>query len=176
MEAIGGSVMSHKTGDYIVYNSTEICLIGEVVKKCFDGINEQNYYRLIPQNSANASYYIPEDRLEERVRPLLTKDEIYAVIDRIPDVQESWIDDKNERKSTFSKVLRSDDYSMLLVMIKSLYTESRKRSSDGKKLMASDEKALAAAQKLMHSEFAFVLGISEDSVGDFIHNRLSGRS
>lgn len=165
--------MSYSTGEYVVYGGTEICLIDEVVKKCFDGVSEQSYFRLVPENARNSSYYIPLDRLEERVRPLLTREEIYDIIDAMPNVKEQWISDKNERRSVFSRTLKSDDYGSILSMMKALYIERRKRSSDGKQLMSSDEKTLAAAQKLMNREFAFVLGIREEDVSGFIEKRLN---
>lgn len=165
--------MSYNIGEYVVYGGTEICLISEIVSRCFDGINQLDYYKLIPESAGNSSYYIPCLRFEEKVRPLLTREEIYGIIDDMPIVEEKWITDKSERRSVFSETLHSDDYRKLLGMMKGLYTEQQKRSSDGKQLMSSDEKTLATAQKLMHREFSFVLGIKEEDVSNFIQNRLN---
>lgn len=166
--------MSYNTGEYVVYGGTEICLISEIVSRCFDGINKQDYYKLIPENTWNSSYYIPCARFEEKVRPLLTREEIYSIIDDMPAVEENWITNKNERRSVFRETLHSDDYRKLLSMMKGIYTEQQKRISDGKHLTSSDEKVLEASQKLMHREFAFVLGIKEDDVSRFIADRLNG--
>ena len=165
--------MSYNTGEYVVYAGTEICLISEIVSECFDGVNKLDYYRLIPESPGNSSYYIPCTRFDENVRPLLTQEEIYSIIDDMPAVEEKWIADRNERQSVFSRTLHSDDYRKLLGMIKGLYSEQQKRISDGKKLTSYDEKALTEAQKIMHREFSFVLGINEEDVHSFIESRLN---
>ncbi|MBQ7783248.1 MAG: CarD family transcriptional regulator [Oscillospiraceae bacterium] len=166
--------MAVKTGDLVVYSGNEICRIDGIVKKCFDGVNELNYYRIVPDGSPASSYYIPEDKLCERVRPLLTREEILDVIDRMPDAEITWSDDRNERKQMFGQVLRSDDYRQLLGMMKALHLEKEKRGSSGKRLISSDEKAFEAAHRLMHKEFSHVLGIPEEKIPEFIENRLRG--
>ena len=45
--------MNYKIGEYIVYCSKEICLINDVVKKCFDGVNEEDYFQLVPIDTKN---------------------------------------------------------------------------------------------------------------------------
>lgn len=160
-------------GQNVVYAGSEICRIDGKVKKCFDGVKEQVYFRLIPEGSASSSYYIPEDKLDSRVRPLLTGDEILAVIDEMPKAEVKWNDNKTERTAMFGKALRSDDYKQILAVMKALYTERQKRSAQGRKgLMSADEKALTAAEKLMNKEFSCVLGIPESEVPVFIQNRL----
>ncbi len=159
-------------GDCVVYGGSEICRIAERVNRCFDGVNEISYLRLVPQESDSASYYVPENRAGERIRPLLSRDEIMAVIDEMPSACVRWSEDKGERKQIFGEALKSDDYKQILGIMKGLYDERRKRSICGKQLISSDEKALAAAESLMHKEFAAVLGIPESSVSDFIEKRL----
>ena len=166
--------MSYNTGEYVVYAGTEICLISEIVNRCFDGIRELDYYKLIPESPGNSSYYIPYAGFDEKVRPLLTQEEIYSIIDDMPALEKKWIINKNERLSVFIKTLRSDDYRKLIGLMKGIYAEQQKRNSDGKKLTSSDEKALIEAQKLMHKEFSLVLGIKEEDVHSFIESRLNG--
>ena len=164
--------MSVDIGDCVVYCGSEICRVSERVKRCFDGVNELSYLRLVPEESPSASYYVPEDKAEERIRPLLSRDEIMAVIDEMPCADAMWSDDRSERKQIFGEALRSDDYRQLLGIMKGLYLEKKKRSSGGKQLISSDERALSVAEKLMHKEFAAVLGIPEGRVAGFIEKRL----
>ena len=37
-----------KKGDHVVYGGSEICVVSDIVKRCFDGVNEENYLRLVP--------------------------------------------------------------------------------------------------------------------------------
>ena len=57
-------------------------------------------------------------------------------------------------------------------MTRSLHSEKEKRSAQGKKLLAADERAMKAAETLINREFGYVLGIEENKVGEFIKERL----
>lgn len=161
--------------EFVIYGGTEICRLGGRVRKSFDGINETEYCMLIPSGSKSSAYYVPADKLSERVRPLLSREEILAVIDAMPDAEALVIEDKNQRKSEYSRIIKSDDYRAILSVMKTLYTEQKKRDANGKKMISAEEKALTAAQKLLRSEFSIVLGIAEDEVDDFIAERLCGK-
>ncbi|MBQ8786250.1 MAG: hypothetical protein IJZ61_01290 [Oscillospiraceae bacterium] len=159
-------------GEYVVYGSGEICCIEEITERCFDGVNKNKYYKIVPKEFRNSAYYVPFESAEKEMRMVLTKEEIIEIIDSIPQAEAVWYDDKNERKSYFESVLRGDDFTSLVGMIKAIYEERIKRSSDGKKLIASDERAFSAAEHIIHGEFAFVLGMSEAEVGSFIRDRI----
>ncbi len=160
-------------GEYVVYGSGEICRIAEKTEKCFDGKNGKEYCKLIPVDSVNSTYYVPADSMENNVRKLLTKEEIYNIIDSMPNAKGIWFNDKNIRKEQFGAMLRNDDFYGIIGMMKSIYEERRRRSEDGKQLIASDEKAFNAAENLINREFSIVLGISADDVEKFIHERLT---
>lgn len=169
--------MSFDIGDYVVYGSNEVCRIEDKVVRCFDGSIEKEYYKLIPVYSKGSTFYIPSDNYEGKVRRLLTKEEIYALIDEMPETEAAkWCDDKNQRKSMFFSVLRSDNYHELISMMRSLYLKREQQVSKGKKLLASDERVMHEAEKLMHHEFAFVLGINENEIENFIESRLTANS
>lgn len=164
--------MIYTIGSYVVYGANEICRINEKVMKCFDGKNEFEYFSLTPLNTLHSTYYVPVDGMEKKVRPLLTKDEIYAVIDAIPDTSDSWLSDKHERKNHFESVLKSDDFIQMIAMMKAICNERDKKVSNGKRSCVADERAFTTAEKIINQEFSFVLGIDEDEVADFIKRRL----
>ena len=110
--------------------------------------------------------------MSERVRHLLSKSQVLDVIDNMPKIEVSWTNDRNARRNLFAEALKSDDYSLLVGMIKGLKNERRKRIDCGKSLMSSDEKALETASRLLSSEFSHVLGIKADEVDSFIENRI----
>lgn len=160
-------------GEYVVYCSGEICRVDERSERCFDGVSKKEYCKLTPVDTVNSAYYIPSEYLESKARRLLTKDEIYQIIDGMPAATGVWYSDKHERKDRFEEILRSDDISVIVGMIKSIYDERSKLSQGGKRLVAADERALTAAEHLINREFAFVLGIKESDVNDFIQKRLA---
>lgn len=167
--------MSYDVGEHVIYCSKEICLINSIVKKCFDGVNEDDYYQLIPVNTKNSFYYIPCKKCESKIRPLLTKEEVYSLINEMSNAPAEWCEDKNIRKNIFNSVLRGDDYHKIINMMHSLYVHRERQISIGKKLLAADEKAMNEAENLINHEFAFVLNINENEVDDFIKERLNKR-
>lgn len=168
--------MSYNIGNYVVYCSKEICRIESKVKKCFNGFDETEYFKLIPIRTKNSSYYIPCNNCESKVRNLLTKEEIYSLIDEMPEAETQWCEDKNTRKNIFNSVLRSDDYHQIISMMHTLYIQQENQRLKGKKLLAADERMMQDAEHLIHQEFAFVLGIEEDQIGNFITERIKSKN
>ncbi|MGN1480788.1 CarD family transcriptional regulator [Porcipelethomonas sp.] len=164
--------MDFNIGEYIVYCSKEICRIESIVKKCFNGIDENEYFKLIPIGVKNSSYYIPCNNCDSKIRKLLSKEEIYHLIEEMAYAESDWCEDKNMRKNLFNSVLKSDDYHRLISMMHSLYIQQENQRSKGKKLLAADERAMHDAEHLIHQEFAFVLGIEENQVEDFIKQNI----
>lgn len=164
--------MPYEQSQYVVYRSTEICQIGERVKRCFDGKNEVEYVTLQPTDSKGL-YYIPAEKLKDCTRPLLSRDEILALIDEMPSINGSWIDEKNDRKQSFTEAVKSGDYRLILPMLSAIYTERQRRSEHGKHLPAADEKAYETAISLLHKEAAYSLGIPQEDIEEFISERIS---
>lgn len=163
--------MNYGIGDHVMYSSGEVCRI-EGLERKNNGGGEMEYFCLVPVGSKGASYYVLREKLEERVRPVLTKEQILSVIDLIPSTEDIWDTDKNQRRHLYSRVLRSGDRRLLLGLIRGIYSEQQRRSAAGKTLAAEDERALAAACSIVDGEFSFVLGINREEVGGFIHSRL----
>lgn len=164
-----------KKGNHVVYGGSEICVVSDIVKRCFDGVNEENYLKLVPVETPSASYYVPEKNAEERVRHLMGREQVLAVIDAMPLASAQWSENRDERRHMFVKVLKSDDYMQILSMMKGLYDEKQKRGACGKDLISADEKAFEAASKLINKEFSMVLDIPEAGVDGFIEQRLAMR-
>ena len=130
----------------------------------------------IRDSSKGSTYYIPSDDYEEKIRRLLSKEEIYALIEEMPNAEAQWCEDRNQRKNQFISVLKSDNYHELISMMRTIYVQREEQVSKGKKLLAADEKAMREAERLMHHEFAFVLGIDEEDIGKFIEDKISAKS
>lgn len=165
--------MSFNVGEHVVYGANEICRIDERVKRCFDGTNEKEYFKLIPIYSKGSVFYIPADNYDGKVRKLLTKEEIYELINEMPDAKTHWCEDKNQRKNEFFSVLHGNNYRQLISMVRTLYLQREEQNAKGKKLNAADTKVMQEAEKLIHHEFAFVLGIDENDVDTLIESRLT---
>ena len=165
--------MQLEIGKYVMYRASEICRIDGFEKKSFDGVTEREYCILVPENAERSKYYVPLDCAETKLRCLLTSDEINALIDSMAGEQPDWGETTDHRKERFNQILSSNDYSLIISMMNSLYLEKQNRISQGKKMLAVDEKALKAAEALINREFAFVLGIPENKVSEHIADKLA---
>lgn len=162
-----------KINDVVVYGTTGVCR--------FDGVSEvklgrevKQYYVLTPVAQGSSTVLVPTDNelLLQRVRTVLTKAEIDAVIDSLPD-GEIWCDDAGARMRLFADVLKSGDRGQILLVIRTLVLRRREFSARGKKLHLADERALRDAQRLLFDEFSYVLGIAADKVEDYIISAVS---
>ena len=57
-------------------------------------------------------------------------------------------------------------------MIRELHEHNARRIAEGKRLPATDEHLLADAQRLLHQEFSYVLGMSQEATVTFILREL----
>lgn len=167
--------MQLQTGNYVIYRSSEICRIDGFETKCFDGATQREYCILVPENDQRSKYYVPMDRAKDKLRCLLSKEDIYSLIEGMKGEQPDWGDAETHRKDRFNEVLGCGDHRLIISMLHSLYLEKQDRLLHGKKLLAADEKAMKAAEALINREFSFVLGIKETEMESFILDRLSAK-
>lgn len=158
--------------DCVVYGSAGVCRLTGIEKQCFDGEHEMDYFILSPLHSSTSKYYLPVNKCSNKIRKLLTKDEIISLIDSAAKSDDvCWQNNSKERKSLFNSILNSDDCEKMLEMLKTLHFHQEKQKLNGKKLISSDEIAMKTAENVLFQEFSIVLGIDYDSVEDFIISR-----
>lgn len=164
--------MQLETGNYVVYRSSEICRIDGFEDKSFDGGEARRYCLLVPLDAHGSKYYVPMDCADAKLRRLLNRDEVLALIDSMKGDMPDWGEDDPNRKGRINQVLSSGDYKLIISLLHSLYLEKQKRTEIGKKMLAADERAMRTAEQLLNREFAFVLDIPEDTVPEYISKRL----
>ena len=110
--------------------------------------------------------------LLSKIKKVMSKEEIDALIDSIADRDIEWIEDNRERSENYNKILDNGDRTDIMTLIKTLYLQKQQRAAIGKKLRNSDEAVMARAEKLLYEEFALVLNIKKDEVVPYIAARL----
>lgn len=160
--------MSFRVGEYVVYASNEVCVYSGIVTKCFDGKNKIDYCMLEPVYSHNSAYYVPCDKIGEKIRPVLSKEEISETVDRATGKVMEWNSDKNARKLEFNAILKSNDFEKIFIMLKTIYEKKNALESKGKKLFAVDERTFSEAERLIRQEFSIVLDIKENEVEGYV--------
>ena len=157
----------YKVNEYIVCQSAGICRIVEICRKDFGDV-EREYYVLQSVYGNGMRVFIPTDQFEKVLRPVMSKDELMALVDGIPDMDAEWIAEDSTRKAKYQEALQNKTQPELLSMIKLIHTRKADLESKGKRLPYSDAEALKEAEKLLTNEFAFVLDIEPEEVVPYI--------
>lgn len=160
-------------GDSVVYGTHGVCNIVEVSSMPMGSV-EKEYYVLSPVSDLKSTIYVPLDSelLVSQMRTVLTSDEINELISRLGSEFYEWIPADSERKSFCQSIMKSGDRLKLINMIRMLYTKREELREQKKHFHVSDERFLKDACKLIHDEFAYVLGISVDDVPKYISDRI----
>lgn len=163
----------YQQGDQVVYGIHGVCRIHEITVQILNRKHVE-YYVLVPLNQPDARFFVPTQNqaAAAKMRPLLTKQAISDLFtpDAIDD--DCWISDENQRKQYYRELIVSGDCARLIGMIRLLNRHREQQIECGRKFHMSDEAFLRDAEKLLSSEFAFVLGISQDEASNYIQDRL----
>lgn len=163
----------YQVGDLVQYGMNGVCRVTEIREEAFGGKKEM-YYILTSVGRKNNTVYVPvaNEKLVGKMRRILKPDEIYAIIEAMPDEKADWIEDDVARKETFRDIVKSGDCHRIMKMIKSLYLHKQELAEKGKKLHAGDEQLFREAENILHEEFAVVLHIKKEEVLPFITKQI----
>lgn len=159
--------------DSVLYGNEGVCLITGIVKKEFNS-ELIDYYLLKPIYSPNSSIYVPlnNNTLINKIHPLVSTDEIIKLINLMPKEDTIWIEDDNNRREEYKKIISSGDRLHLMKLIKTLYLKREDLQNKRKKLLTSDDNFFKTAEKILYDEFAYVLDIKPDEVLPYIKEQL----
>lgn len=160
-------------GEQILYGATGVCRIDSITQMKIGGENK-SYYVLRPLASESSTVFVPMDNesLVGKMRRVLSEQEIDDLIRAMPKTDTIWIDDEVARKERYREILSGGDRVALIRMIKALYLHQKEQVANKRHLHQSDERFLKDAEKLLHEEFALVLGIGREEVLPLITKRL----
>ncbi len=159
--------------DTVVYGTQGVCRIDGVAKKDFCG-KPVEYFVLTPLDNSRSTIYVPvqNKKLVEKMRRVLSVEEIYDLIEKMPQEDVTWIENETERKEKCRAILAKGDRLQLVRMIKALYQHKQEQLAKGKKFYVSDERFFHEAENLLYEEFALVLQIPREQVLPFILQQL----
>ena len=163
----------YKAGQQVLYGIHGICTIIAMERMRF-GSNRENCYILEPLQQPGSRFYVPvnNDAAIAKLRPLLCREELLALLRSDQVRNYPWIPDESQRKLRFKELINSCDRAQLMGMIGALHRHSQEQLAAGRKFHQSDENFLNDAQKLLNAEFALVFGLEPREVNDFIRREL----
>ena len=163
----------YEIGQQVLYGIHGICTITAMESMRF-GATREKYYVLVPMAQPGAKFYIPAENQAalSKLRPLLGREELLALLHSEAVRNYPWISDENQRKQRFRELISSGDRESLMGMIGSLHRHKRAQLKAGRKFHQSDENFLTDAQKLLNAEFAQVFALDPHEVNAFILREL----
>ena len=164
----------YKIGDLFVYGSSGACRITDIKKENF-GKNETTYYILSPVFDIKETIYIPIDNeaLVAKMKRILTPEELITLIKTIPQKKSVWIENVNQRREEYKRIIKKANREELLALIKTLYERRVELQQSGKNLSVYDERFFRHAQNIIHSEISLVLQIPREEIPSYIEKTLS---
>lgn len=160
----------YKKNDTIIYGSQGVCQISDIIQK--DGAE---YYILIPRSAKNATVFVPvgNELLTAKMHPILSKQEIYDLIEALPKTHKEWNDNEPQRKEHYKKILASGDRAELAQQINLIYLHKKDLHTKKKRLHNCDEQFVNLAEKVLYDEFSYVLDIGADEIAPLIAHQIT---
>lgn len=163
----------YEAGQQVLYGSHGVCRITAIESMRF-GNTREKYYVLEPAQQPGARFYVPvgNDAAVSKLRPLMTREELLALLHTEKVRNYPWISDENQRKLRYRELIASGDRAQLMGMIGALHRHRKAQTAAGRKFHQADENFLNDAQKLLNAEFAQVFDLNPKSVQSFILKEL----
>ena len=162
-------------GQTVVYGTQGVCTLREISTLKL-GKTKGEYYVLSPVDDPGSTVYVPtaNEKLMSKLRPVLTGKEADALI--IEAVREplEWIASDSERKSACDDIVKSGDRKQLMQLVGMLYRRRELLKDQKKHFHNVDAQYLKTAERMLHGELAYALGIAADDVADYIRRRAAG--
>lgn len=163
-----------KVGDLIVYGSTGVCRVVDIRVQNMQGMEKGRLYYVLKPLYQDCTISTPADHPKVFMRPVISKDEAKALIDRMPSIKGEAFKSHviRELSDHYEANLRSHDCADLVEMTKSIYAKRRWAQANNRKLGAIDERYMKRAEEMLFGELAAALEIPREKVQDYIAQRI----
>jgi len=169
---MGDIMKQFAVGEYLMHEKSGVCQVEEISERALQGKgSEKLYYSLQPIFEKSSQIITPVDT-KVRIRDVKSKDEMEALLDKVPTLE--FIQEDNPRviAEKFKEKIASFDTEELASVVKSIYLRKQMRMAAGKKAMSSDEKIMQNSGKRLFEEMAFAMKTDVDTVEKQFYGRL----
>ncbi len=165
----------YRINDRVVYLSKKVYIIARIDDLDFGDGNTRKYYILKSVRDADEEMCLPVDSeaAMKNIRPLLSKKEINAAIENSISNEIEWNQPYKERVQKYNELLKENNMSKILCVVKYLIRKKENSESNKKTLSNIDTIFLQDILRTIKEEFSYVLKISEDEVVPYILNKVN---
>lgn len=159
-------------GQVVVTKNSGVCEVLGKEEMSFS-VGKREYFILKPifNEKNQTKIYIPIDQ-NNLIRPIMEKEEVLKIIDKMPKMERIWFNDQKIRKVEFEKIYRSGDIYMICQMVRSLYLHNEELKLAKHTLSMLDREYLNKLKEEIYQEFAIVLDIPYEKVEKYIEERI----
>lgn len=160
-------------GEVVIYGTQGVCRVKEISTMKF-GSTKGEYYILNPVSDPKSVVYVPTEKpaLVAKMRPVLSAAELDELVVKAASESLEWIENDNQRKDYCDRVIKNGDRAEIMRMIEMLYLRREELKDRKKHFHNVDAQYLKAAERLLHDEFAYVLGIGIEDVPEYIRSHM----
>lgn len=160
-------------GDQVVYGVHGVCRVVDTEERSIDR-KRVTYLVLEPEGQQGARYLVPTHNAAamSKLRQVLSRDELEALIRSSEVLEDRWIPDENRRKQTYRELISSGDRTALMGMVSTLYRHKAAQTAAGRKCHLCDENFLRDAEKLLSGEVSLVMGLDADEAKAYLRRHL----
>ena len=158
-------------GQTVLYGTQGVCTVKEISMLKL-GKTKGEYYALSPIDDPGSTVYVPtaNEKLMSKLRPVLTGEEADALITEAVREPLEWIESDAERKSACDDIVKNGDRKQLMRLVGMLYRRRELLKDQKKHFHNVDAQYLKTAERMLHGELAYALGIAVDDVADYIRS------
>ncbi len=159
----------YQAGQKVAYGAHGVCSILGLEERIVDR-KPIAYFVLQPLEQPDSRYYIPahNEHALAKMRPLMEKDALLALLSSDEIRKTEWIEDENRRKQAYRQLITSLDMEALIRMIHALRIHRTKLTEAGRKIHLCDENFLRDAQKMLRTELQIVLEIPSNELEAYL--------
>ena len=157
----------YQVDDYVVCGNKGPCVVESFGPLEFNSSGNL-YYTLVPLSNLGSKIFIPIEKEENRMRPVLSKEEAMDLLNHIGMIEPIGITEEKRREEIYKENVNGGNCTNLLQMIKTLSLRIQKRKENGKKITAIDEKYFHIAEDRLYSELALSLGTEREKIKKYV--------
>ena len=161
-------------GQIVVTRNSGVCQIISEEEINF-GVGSKKYLILKPffvNDDKATKIFIPYENIESNLRNLISKEEVYTLIDSISKMEKNWITDPKLRRTKFEEAHKNGNLKDIIQIIKSLYIQNEELKENKKTLSMLDREIFVKLQKDIYQEFAIVLNVNPSEVEKIIITKI----
>lgn len=163
----------YHVGDQVVYGIHGVCRVIDQEEQVVDR-KRVSYLVLEPIGQSDSKFLVPTHSqvAMSKLKPMLTREELEAMLTSDEVCVDGWIRDEGQRKQTYRELITSGDRVRLMCMVRSIYRHKAVQAAAGKKCHLSDDNFLRDAEKLLIGEVSVVLNMDAEEAKVYLRSYL----